>query len=98
MLFGVPVGQQTIHFDLDLSDMGDLSLTPADLVASGVAENEFSSVSTSSGNNELKYKTPLRRGLNPYIRIFYLSSNYIMKAISHKYGTGNQVKKNCGTR
>ena len=44
MLFGVPVGQQTIHFDLDLSDMGDVSLSPADLIAGGVDEGEFTSI------------------------------------------------------
>ena len=52
MLFGVPVGQQTIHFDLDLSDMGDMSLTPADLIASGVDEGEFSYISDGPTGNQ----------------------------------------------
>ena len=32
MIFGVPLGQQTIFMDLDLSDIGEFSLTPQDLV------------------------------------------------------------------
>ena len=37
MIFGVPVGEQTIHVDIDLSDIGDFSLSPQDLIRMGVA-------------------------------------------------------------
>jgi len=37
MIFGVPVGQQTIVMDLDLSDIGEFSLTPQDLIRIGRA-------------------------------------------------------------
>jgi hypothetical protein len=37
MLFGVPVGSQTIHVDIDLSDIGEFSLSPQDLIRMGVA-------------------------------------------------------------
>jgi len=37
MLFGVPVGAQTIFVDLDLSDIGEFSLTPNDLIKMGLA-------------------------------------------------------------
>jgi len=37
MIFGVPLGQQTIFMDLDLSDIGEFSLTPQDLVRLGIA-------------------------------------------------------------
>jgi hypothetical protein len=37
MIFGVPLGQQTIFMDLDLSDIGEFSLTPQDLVRLGLA-------------------------------------------------------------
>jgi len=37
MLFGVPLGYQTIFMDLDLSDMGDFSLNPQDLIRMGIA-------------------------------------------------------------
>ena len=62
MLFGVPVGQQTIHFDLDLSDMGNVSLTPADLISSGVNENELIPINftnTSITTYEFKQSTDL---------------------------------------
>ena len=37
MIFGVPVGEQTIHVDVDLSDIGEFSLSPQDLVRVGAA-------------------------------------------------------------
>jgi hypothetical protein len=37
MLFGVPLGSQTIHVDIDLSDIGEFSLAPQDLIRMGVA-------------------------------------------------------------
>ena len=37
MILGVPVGQQTIVMDLDLSDIGEFSLTPQDLIRLGLA-------------------------------------------------------------
>ena len=32
MIFGVPVGPQTVHMDVDLSDIGEFSLSPQDLI------------------------------------------------------------------
>ena len=40
MLFGVPVGQQTLFVDIDLSDIGEFSLTPQDLIRLGLATEE----------------------------------------------------------
>ena len=37
MIFGVPVGSQTIHVDVDLSDIGEFSLSPQDLIRMGIA-------------------------------------------------------------
>jgi hypothetical protein len=37
MLFGVPLGSQTIHVDVDLSDIGEFSLAPQDLIRLGIA-------------------------------------------------------------
>lgn len=41
MIWGVPVGQHTIHFDVDLSDIGCQSLVPYDLMYEGVSEEKF---------------------------------------------------------
>lgn len=35
MIFGVPLGPQTIHMDVDLSDIGQFSLSPQDLIRMG---------------------------------------------------------------
>jgi hypothetical protein len=37
MIFGVPVGEQTIVMDVDLSDIGCFSLSPQDLIQQGIA-------------------------------------------------------------
>jgi hypothetical protein len=37
MIFGVPLGSQTIHVDVDLSDIGEFSLAPQDLIRLGIA-------------------------------------------------------------
>lgn len=41
MIWGVPLGQQTIHVDVDLSDMGCFSIRPYDFIRYGVSENKF---------------------------------------------------------
>jgi hypothetical protein len=37
MIFGVPVGDQLVHIDIDLSDIGEFSLSPQDLIRMGIA-------------------------------------------------------------
>jgi hypothetical protein len=37
MIFGVPVGDQLVHVDIDLSDIGEFSLSPQDLIRMGIA-------------------------------------------------------------
>ncbi len=43
MIMGIPTGNQQIHVDVDLSDIGFLSQKPAELIAQGVNENLFES-------------------------------------------------------
>lgn len=49
MIFGVPTGNQTIHVDLDLSDIGILSQKPRDMIYKGYDVNQF--------ENANKFKT-----------------------------------------
>jgi hypothetical protein len=37
MIFGAPIGTYTIHVDIDLSDIGEFSLAPQDLIRMGIA-------------------------------------------------------------
>ena len=37
MIMGVPLGEQTLVMDVDLSDIGEFSLTPQDLIRMGRA-------------------------------------------------------------
>jgi hypothetical protein len=41
MIWGVPLGQQTIHVDVDLSDIGCFSLRPDDFIKQGVGLDQF---------------------------------------------------------
>ena len=43
MIYGVPTGSQTIHVDLDMSDIGVLSQRPRDMVYKGYNINQFES-------------------------------------------------------
>jgi hypothetical protein len=67
MIMGVPLGVQTIFMDLDLSDMGEFSLTPQDLVRMGrateaqVAGNSFKA---STNLNSLPQILSLRKSID----------------------------------
>jgi hypothetical protein len=41
LLMNVPVGNQTLHIDCDLSDIGYLSVRPYDMIAEGYSEKQF---------------------------------------------------------
>lgn len=43
ILFGVPVGEHTIHYDVDVSDIGFISARPYELIADGYSEELFDS-------------------------------------------------------
>jgi len=52
MIFGVPVGSQVIVMDLDLSDIGQFSLSPQDLIRMGIAtENQVDGLKFRSSTN-----------------------------------------------
>ena len=52
MLFGVPVGSHQLVMDVDLSDIGEFSLSPQDLVRMGVAtENQVSGTNFKTDEN-----------------------------------------------
>jgi hypothetical protein len=53
MIFGVPVGNQTIHVDVDLSDIGILSQKPRDMFYKGYSIESF------ENPNKFKYDTNL---------------------------------------
>lgn len=75
MIYGVPTGQQTIHVDLDLSDIGFLSQRPIDLIANGHNIEQFNSPSQFKMDTELTNLVQIHsqnRSLNVYP---YLAEN-----------------------
>lgn len=55
MIFGVPVGTQTLHMDVDLSDIGDLlSQRPRDFIYKGYNINQFENANTFKKDTNLE--------------------------------------------
>lgn len=53
MIWGVPIGSQTIHIDVDLSDMGCFSLTPDDFINQGFTIDSFKNEYTFKSSNDI---------------------------------------------
>jgi hypothetical protein len=53
MIWGVPVGTQTIHVDVDLSDMGCFSLRPDDFIRQGLGVDKFKNSFSYKSSNDL---------------------------------------------
>lgn len=69
MIYGVPTGSQTIHVDLDMSDIGVLSQRPRDMVYKGYNINQFESPNkfkTSSNLNSLSQLYSQDKGVFVY--------------------------------
>ena len=59
MIFGVPTGEHIVHVDIDLSDIGDLSQTPRDMIFKGYDINQFESPSMFKKDSELDALTQI---------------------------------------
>lgn len=53
MIFGVPIGNQKIHMDVDISDIGFVSLKPYELINQGYTPNLFESNTTFKSGTDL---------------------------------------------
>jgi hypothetical protein len=53
MIWGVPIGQQTIHVDVDLSDIGCFSLRPDDFIRQGKGVDNFKNSYTYKSSNDI---------------------------------------------
>jgi hypothetical protein len=53
MIMGVPLGSQTLVMDVDLSDIGEFSLTPQDLIRMGLATESQVAGNTFRSSNDL---------------------------------------------
>lgn len=54
MIFGVPIGTQTVHLSVDITDIGKFSMTPASMIKAGYPENLFT-----DGGEAIKSSTDL---------------------------------------
>lgn len=53
MIWGVPIGTQTIHIDVDLSDIGCFSLTPDDFIIQGFPIDSFKNEYTFKSSTDI---------------------------------------------
>lgn len=53
MIMGIPTGNQQIHVDVDISDIGFLSQKPAELIVQGVSDNLFESFVKFNASSDL---------------------------------------------
>lgn len=53
MLYGVPTGQQDVHMDVDLSDIGSLSQSPRDMIYQGYSPNLFENYNKFKGGDDI---------------------------------------------
>jgi len=53
MIWGVPLGEQTIHVDLDLSDIGCFSFRPYDFIKQGLGPDQFKNTYTFKSSVDL---------------------------------------------
>lgn len=53
MIWGCPIGQQEIHVDIDLSDIGCFSLRPYDFIKKGFGEDQFDRLYNFKSSNDL---------------------------------------------
>ena len=68
MIFGVPIGAQTVFMDVDLSDIGCFSLTPQDLINAGQATETQVNGSTFKKSSNLS-ELPQIKTLNKNVDI-----------------------------
>jgi hypothetical protein len=62
MLYGVPVGDHTLHYDVDVSDIGFLSARPYELINQGIAKEKFQSEFKFKQNRNLDNLPQVRSG------------------------------------
>lgn len=59
ILFGVPVGEHTLHYDMDVSDIGFISARPYELISQGYSEDLFENRFKFKSNNNLNNLTQI---------------------------------------
>lgn len=72
MIFGVPVGEQTLHVDIDLSDIGILSQRPRDMVYKGYNVTQFENANMFKSDADLDTLTQIiSQNSNVYVYPFW---------------------------
>ena len=72
MIFGVPSGNQTLHVDIDLSDIGILSQKPRDFYYQGYNQDLFDSAEQFKSSDNLDYLSQIMsHHTSVYVHPFY---------------------------
>lgn len=71
-IYGVPVGQHTLHVDVDLSDIGKLSVRPHDMIGQGYNIDQFESPNKFKADKNLNILPQIKSQNKPlYIYPFW---------------------------
>lgn len=71
-IYGVPVGQYTLHVDVDLSDIGQLSVRPHDMIGQGYNIDQFESPNKFKADKNLNILPQIKSTNKPvYIYPFW---------------------------
>lgn len=72
MIYGLPVGEHTIHVDIDLSDIGELSQRPIDMMYKGYDKTQFESSSMFNKSTDLDKLTQIfSQNQQVYVKPFW---------------------------
>ena len=83
MIFGIPTGSQTIHTDIDLSDIGILSQKPRDFLYKGYNINEFDNANQFKSSTNLdSLKQIVSQNKSAYVYPFWGDSDNGIAAIT----------------
>ena len=75
ILFGVPTGNQTLHYDMDVSDIGFISARPYELIEQGYAEELFASPFKFKSSRNLDSLTQIvSQNINVLVQPFWCDS------------------------
>jgi hypothetical protein len=76
MIFGLPVGDQTIHVDIDLSDIGHLSQKPRDMIYKGYNITQFENANKFKSDTNLDDLTQIiSQNSSVYVYPFWGDTN-----------------------
>ena len=92
MIWGVPVGPQTLHVDVDLSDIGCFSLRPDDFIRQGKGVDNFKNSYTYKASTDVD-ALPQIVSFDKTVEVYPFWPNHLQPMVTPAQGlTGRLLK------